>query len=279
MKRSCQRGPLTCLGSSEPRPVLSAFTLIELLVVIAIIAILAAMLLPALSRAKAAADAAVCKSNLGQIGLAMHGYVHDFKAYPYLQRTPLPVIERWFNDLEPYTSTPGPRYPSWSNAPSRSIWICPSLARLPAYWWVGAYGYNVNGVALPMRKGWGLGLGGESYADLNVTLVPGVNYRANRESEVRIPSDMIGTGDATLLHPSTDGKFLPDGILDHVVATSLSSTGWQATLRKRHSGKSNIWFCDGHIEYLPLQNVISRDDARLRRWNNDNQPHRDLLPP
>jgi prepilin-type N-terminal cleavage/methylation domain-containing protein/prepilin-type processing-associated H-X9-DG protein len=65
------------LGRSQ-RAHRSGFTLIELLVVIAIIAILAAILFPVFAKAREAARATSCKSNLKQIGLAMRMYVQDY---------------------------------------------------------------------------------------------------------------------------------------------------------------------------------------------------------
>src|ERR1700744_5481657 len=106
-------------NSADRQP--PAFTLIELLVVIAIIAIVAALLLPALVRAKDTAKKIACLSNLRQIAYGYHLYNLDYKDH-------LPTTDQLGNSSFRETDDPlslchfmDPYVP----APSRA-WLCPA---------------------------------------------------------------------------------------------------------------------------------------------------------
>ncbi len=97
-----------------------AFTLIELLVVIAIIALLMAILVPALTKARKHAQAAVCKNNLRQVGLAAHFYAEAWNWY--IPRGTGTENDAWFQLFMPYLSK-RPENEDYTNV---KIYRCPS---------------------------------------------------------------------------------------------------------------------------------------------------------
>jgi prepilin-type processing-associated H-X9-DG protein len=264
-----------------------------LLVVIAIIAILAALMLPSLFQAKSAARSLACKNNLRQYGIALNSYVGDQGHYPVYNFDPTDsegvTQQYWHERLLPYIGT------EWAE---KSPFICSdykgtTLSGNDNAVALGSYGYNAFGVKLGYSS---LGLGGTfSHTLISGDLddIPSEGSKIT-DGDIRSTANMIGVGDATLIWMTkpminilygkdSDGGASGMAHLDinyrnfvQRKSYPLSDKIIDAT-EARHRGKYNISFCDGHVEELDRTRLHERSFRSLRRWNNDNLPHHDLL--
>ncbi len=200
-----------------------AFTLIELLVVIVIISILAAMLLPALNKAREKGNAAVCVSNMHQWAVGLDMYCDDWNEYyPYdgsYNNPPCAFANSnaWFNVVTPYLQQK-PLCTLYANnlAPTprtgHSIFVCPSA---------------VNKTP--------------NIAPNNAVFYYSLSTCIHEEG-----TTSVGFRRDRMVAPSTTIVFCEE------VEDKFPETNGAYDMVTRHSGGSNFVLGDGHVEWITL---------------------------